>query len=201
MGWAETMAFWDAVEAGLVHAMEAAVLAGASVDHYNAGLATALHKAAEKGDSAMVSALIDSGASVNLKTRIGNDTALLLAAAHGRVESAQALLAGGADMSIKNSKGQTTVASGNRHVQVVKLLAQGTEPQMLAHKRIADSICSTSVASPPDMRGTWLTQSRSAGGQPQLRDVGAGAVAVDGRWQHHSSSAGRLHRGPHGPTP
>lgn len=153
MGWAETMAFWDAVEGGLVHAMQAAVLAGASVDHYNAGLATALHKAAEKGDSAMVSALIDSGASVNLKTRIGNDTALLLAAAHGRVEAAQVLLAGGADMSIKNSKGQTafTVASANRHAQVVKLLAQGTEPQMLAHKRIADSIRSTSVTSPPDV--------------------------------------------------
>ncbi len=148
------MAFWEAVDGGQVYAMEAAVLAGASVDHYNAGLSTALHTAAEKGDSAMVSALIDRGASVNLKTRIGNDTALLLAAAHGRVEAAQALLAAGADMSIKNSKGQTafTVASENRHMQVVKLLSQGTEPQMLAHKKIADSIRSTSVAAPPDMR-------------------------------------------------
>ena len=61
------MAFWEAVDGGQVYAMEAAVLAGASVDHYNAGLSTALHTAAEKGDSAMVSALIDrtSDTSVN----------------------------------------------------------------------------------------------------------------------------------------
>ena len=154
MGWAETMAFWDAVDAGSVHGMKAAVLAGASVDHYNAGLATALHKAAEQGDTAMVSALIDSGASVNLKTRIGNETALLLAAAHGRVQAAAALLAGGADMSIKNSKGQTAfaVATERRHVEVIKLLSQGTEPRMLPHKKIADSIRSASAAAPPDAR-------------------------------------------------
>ena len=189
MGWAETMAFWDSVDAGSVAGMKAAVLSGASVDHYNAGLATALHKAAERGDCTMVSALLDSGASVNLKTRIGNDTALLLAAAHGRLDVVKALLGGGADMSIKNAKGQTafSVATERRHAEVVEVLAHGTAPQMLAHQRIADRIQSTSSASSPGMRSAYGSPSAAArtGSRSALATVSAapetaatGATAV-----------------------
>jgi hypothetical protein len=190
MGWAETMAFWDSVDAGSVAGMKAAVLSGASVDHYNAGLATALHKAAERGDCTMVSSLLDSGASVNLKTRIGNDTALLLAAAHGRLDVVKALLGGGADMSIKNAKGQTafSVATERRHAEVVEVLAHGTAPQMLAHQRIADRIQSTSsAASSPGMRSAYGSPSAAArtGSRSALATVSAapetaatGATAV-----------------------
>lgn len=160
------MAFWDAVEAGSVAGMRAAVLAGASINHYNAGIATGLHKAAECGDSTMVSALLESGAAINLKTRIANETALILAAGRGRVDVVKVLVNAGADMSIKNAKGETayTIATQRNHADVLQLLASGTEPQVLPHKRIADSIRTTSAASPSRRLayGTLTVDTRAA---------------------------------------
>ena len=150
MGWAETMAFWDAVDHGSIAGMQAAVRDGADVDHYHAGLSTALHRCAERGDASMGSALLESGAGVNLRTRIGNDTALILAAERGRAAVVRVLLKQGADQSVKNARGLTAraVATDKGHTEVIDMLTAGVKRPAVAYDRLSQSIKAAARPSP-----------------------------------------------------
>ena len=195
MGWAETMAFWDAVDHGSIAGMQAAVRDGADVDHYHAGLSTALHRCSERGDASMGSALIESGAGVNLRTRIGNDTALILAAERGRAAVVRVLLKQGADQSIKNARGLTAraVATDKGHTEVIEMLTAGVKRPAVAYDRLSQSIKAAARPSPGAPRRSsslalspLRSASRSAEGQAQT-DARMVVYCVDPKDRRQSS--------------
>ena len=87
-------------------------------------------------------ALIESGAGVNLRTRIGNDTALILAAERGRAAVVRVLLKQGADQSIKNARGLTAraAATDKGHTEVIDMLTAGVKRPAVAYDRLSQSI-------------------------------------------------------------
>lgn len=92
---------------------------------------TALHQAAERGDSASAAALLRAGANVNAKTRIGDYTPLHIAARVGAADVVRALLAAGADAKAVTTSGATALhfaaAAGDASI-VSALLAQKADP-------------------------------------------------------------------------
>jgi ankyrin repeat protein len=92
---------------------------------------TALHWAADHGDSAMTAALLRARASVALRTRIGAYTPLHLAARNGNAAVVRALLEAGSDARATTTSGATALhfaaAAGNPDV-VAALLAKGADP-------------------------------------------------------------------------
>ncbi len=82
-----------------------------------------LIKAAEKGDTAAVKALLDRGADVNAKDENGG-TALMEAALLGNNATVQALLEAGADVNAKNKYGRTALmmAAAEGYTEIVELL-------------------------------------------------------------------------------
>jgi hypothetical protein len=134
MGWFETIAFQEAVSRGNVDDMIRAVHDGANVNHYSAGLSTALHRCAENGDEGMLAALLELGADHAARTRIGAETPLHLAALHGHEEAVRMLLSHGADKDAALADGRSTpeaVAERAGHYSVVQILqdARSTPPQ------------------------------------------------------------------------
>lgn len=92
---------------------------------------TALHQAAERGDSAGAARLLRAGANVNAKTRIGDYTPLHIAARAGAAGAVGALLAAGADAKAITTSGATALhfaaAAGDASV-VSALLARNANP-------------------------------------------------------------------------
>ena len=88
-----------------------------------------LMKAAGKGRTEVVKALLAQGADVNAKDK-DNVTALIAAAAGGHAEIVKVLLAEGADVNVKGANGWTAlmVAAFDGHAAIVEtLLAQGAD--------------------------------------------------------------------------
>lgn len=92
---------------------------------------TALHWAADRGDSVIASELLRARANVHVRTRIGAYTPLHIAARTGSPAVVRALLAAGSDVKATTTSGATALhlaaAAGNPDV-VTALLAKGADP-------------------------------------------------------------------------
>ena len=92
---------------------------------------TALHRAAERGDSTATATLLRAGANVDARTRIGDYTPLHIAARTGSAPVVRALLAAGANAKAITTSGATALhfagASGDASV-IVALLDAKADP-------------------------------------------------------------------------
>ena len=108
--------------------------AGAEIDHaMPRGGETALHHAADNGQTDAVRLLILRGADVNRRTKhdgpselnfgtFWGETPLHVAAVRGDEEMIEALLAAGADKMIKTAKGETPLDQAERHQRQEEIL-------------------------------------------------------------------------------
>lgn len=88
-----------------------------------------LFRAAEKGDKAKATELLDAGVAVDVRNQFGN-TALHYAAASNQPEIVKLLLDRGADVKAEDKDGRTAIeaARDKRHEDVIRLLvAAGAE--------------------------------------------------------------------------
>jgi ankyrin repeat protein len=126
----EQIALWDAVIAGDVTKAIASIKVGADVN----GLDTrekvagpngrrALNYAALRNDTAMITALLDAGAMIDLANRSGF-TPLHHAAEAGSEEAAALLIAKGANVTLRNLHNQTPLetATASHHPAVAEVL-------------------------------------------------------------------------------
>ena len=123
--------FWDAVIAGDVSSAVALIKTGADVN----GLDTRpvagpngrrpLNYAAIRNDTAMITALLNEWANINLANRSGF-TPLHHAAEAGSTEAATLLIARGANLSLRNRYEQTPeqTAIASNHPEVAEILRQ-----------------------------------------------------------------------------
>src|SRR6266702_5305906 len=123
--------FWDAVIAGDVTSAVALIKTGADVN----GLDTRpvagpngrrpLNYAAIRNDTAMITALLDAGADINLANRSGF-TPLHHAAEAGSKEAATLLIARGVNFALRNKDGRTAeqIAEASRHPDITEILHQ-----------------------------------------------------------------------------
>src|SRR5688500_8074176 len=103
---------------------------GADVNAAQGDGMTALHWAAERGDSAMIAVLLRAQANVRAVTRIGDYTPLHIAAKSGHPAVVRALLDAGSDARALTSTGATALhfaaAAGNA-ASVEALIARGSD--------------------------------------------------------------------------
>jgi uncharacterized protein len=97
----------DAAMKGDLAAVRALIARGASVNAAQGDGMTALHWAAERGDSAMSAALLRARANVRAKTRVGDYTPLHVAAKTGSAPVVRALLRAGSDPNAVTTSGAT----------------------------------------------------------------------------------------------
>ncbi|MDF1504032.1 ankyrin repeat domain-containing protein, partial [Roseisolibacter sp. H3M3-2] len=121
----------DAAQNGDAAAGRALLARGAAADAAQGDGMTALHWAADRGDSAMVAALLAAKAPVEGRTRIGDYTPLHIAARAGNPAVVRAILAAGADAKATTTSGATALhmaaTAGNPDV-VRALLEKGADP-------------------------------------------------------------------------
>ena len=113
---------------------------GAAVDASNSAGQTALIEVASRGLTEAVEILLNAGANVEAKTKIGGKTALLLAADEGHADVVQMLLNRKANVNTRNSDGETPLmlAAAGGHLEVVRsLLARGAD--VAAQDRFANT--------------------------------------------------------------
>ncbi|MDB4913626.1 MAG: hypothetical protein JWM95_1270, partial [Gemmatimonadetes bacterium] len=107
----------DAAMKGDLAAVRRLLSAGERVNVAQGDGMTALHWAADRGDSAMAALLLKSKADVRATTRIGRYTPLLIASRNGNAPVAKALLAAGSDVNASSEAGASPLhlaaASGN----------------------------------------------------------------------------------------
>jgi len=127
--------FWDAVIAGDVSSAVALIKTGADVN----GLDTRpvagpngrrpLNYAAIRNDTAMITALLNEWANINLANRSGF-TPLHHAAEAGSAEAATLLIAKGANLTARNARQQTAeqIATVTHHADISKILHQAVTP-------------------------------------------------------------------------
>src|SRR5437762_3909376 len=121
----------DAAMKGDRDAVRALLKQGADVSAAKGDGMTALHFAAERGDTAMTEMLVYAGANVAAVTRIGQYTALHLGSQAGSAPVVQALLKAGANVAARTTNTGVTAlhlaaASGNADV-VTMLLDRGAD--------------------------------------------------------------------------
>jgi len=121
----------DAAMRGDVATVRALIARRADVNAPQGDGMTALHWAADHGDSAIADALLRAKANVASRTRIGAYTPLHIAARTGSPAVVRALLAAGSDVKATTTSGATALhlaaAAGNPDV-VKALLAKGADP-------------------------------------------------------------------------
>ncbi|MDX1494009.1 MAG: ankyrin repeat domain-containing protein [Longimicrobiales bacterium] len=105
---------------------------GADVNEALADGMSALHWAAERGDTAMLDVLLTAGAVVESSTRIGEYRPLHIAARNGQAEAVERLLTAGADVEARTDPSGSTplhlaATSGDR-ATVETLLTAGADP-------------------------------------------------------------------------
>jgi uncharacterized protein len=128
-GIASDQALLNAAGRGDRAAVEAALVAGASIDARDAQQQTALLIAVQRGDSGLASYLIGRGADLNAQAA-NQDTPWLLAGALGRTEILDAMLDTGAvDYTKRNRYGGNALipACERGHVETVRLLLSRSE--------------------------------------------------------------------------
>jgi ankyrin repeat protein len=121
----------DAAMRGDVATVRSLIARRADVNAPQGDGMTALHWAADRGDSAMAAELLRAKADVRLRTRIGAYTPLHIAARTGNPAVVRALLAAGSDVKATTSSGATPLhfAAAAGSADVVKaLLAKGANP-------------------------------------------------------------------------
>jgi ankyrin repeat protein len=96
---------------------------GADVNAQDADGDTALHGAAQTGNTGIMQRLLDKGAGPNVKNKQGG-TPLMWAAVFGHTDAARLLLSAGANASLKDNDGMTAAewAARNKRDNVVVLL-------------------------------------------------------------------------------
>ncbi len=115
----------DAAMRGDRDAVRALLKQGADVSAAKGDGMTALHFAAERGDTAMTEMLVYAGANVAAVTRIGQYTPLHLASRTGNASVVQALLKAGASVSARTTNSGVTslhLAASSGNAEVVTLL-------------------------------------------------------------------------------
>ena len=121
----------DAAMRGDVATVRSLIARRADVNAPQGDGMTALHWAADRGDSAMTAELLRAKADVRLRTRIGAYTPLHIAARTGNPSVVRALLAAGGDVKTTTTSGATPLhlaaAAGNPDV-VKALLSKGADP-------------------------------------------------------------------------
>ncbi|MDE3003690.1 MAG: ankyrin repeat domain-containing protein [Gemmatimonadota bacterium] len=135
-GLASTLALWsaagseapvaDAAMRGDVAEVEALLRSGADVNAAQGDGMTALHWAAELGNTSLAEMLIAAGAYPDAVTRLGDFTALHVAAGAGQGGIVEVLAEAGADLDARTSTGGVTplhyaAASGSQHAVAVLL--------------------------------------------------------------------------------
>ena len=98
----------DAARIGDLDAVRALLAAGEDVSAAHGDGMSALHWAAERGDTVLVETLLQGGATVDAVTRIGSYTPLHVASAAGQAEVMKLLLAAGSDATAGTSPGGAT---------------------------------------------------------------------------------------------
>lgn len=104
---------------------------GADPDAAHGDGMTALHWAAQSGDIGLVAALLDAGADVEARTRLGGHTPLHVAGRSANEGAVEALLEGGADPNAVTTTGATPLhfaAGSGASGAVAALLDRGADP-------------------------------------------------------------------------
>ncbi|HET7373421.1 MAG TPA: ankyrin repeat domain-containing protein [Gemmatimonadaceae bacterium] len=121
----------DAAQRGDLATVKKLIAQGVSVNAPQGDGMTALHWAADRGDSALAAVLLHAKANVRATTRIGAYTPLHVAARTGNPAVVRALLAAGSDVKATTTSGATALhfaaAAGNPDV-VAALLEKGADP-------------------------------------------------------------------------
>jgi ankyrin repeat protein len=120
----------EAAMKGDVATVRRLIQQGANVDVAQGDGMTALHWAADRGDTAIASALLRAKASVRATTRIGSYTPLHIAAKNGYGGIVKALLAAGSDPKAPTTSGATPLhfaAGSGDTVSVQALVAKGVD--------------------------------------------------------------------------
>jgi ankyrin repeat protein len=99
----------DAAMKGDLASVRALIARGANVNDAQGDGMTALHWAAERGDSAMTAVLLRAKANAGATTRIGDYTPLHVAAKGGRAPVVSALLRAGSDAKARTASGTTAL--------------------------------------------------------------------------------------------
>jgi ankyrin repeat protein len=123
----------QAAQRGDLAAVKKMIASGESVSLAEGDGMTALHWAAERGDSAMTVALLAAHADVNAKTRLGAYTPLHIAAKTANPAVVKALIKAGSDVKAMTETGATALhfASAAGNVATVdELLAAGANPNV-----------------------------------------------------------------------
>lgn len=129
----------DAARDDRVEEVRSLLQSGADVNAPHGDGMTALHWAAENGNTELAGLLLDAGADVTAVTRLADYTALHLASQRGRLGVAERLIDAGADVEAKTSTGGVrplhfAAAAGSTDL-VEALLAAGAEPNAAEEKR------------------------------------------------------------------
>lgn len=120
----------DAAERGELEQVRSLVRDGADVNAAQGDGMTALHWAAQRGDTEMAQLLMYAGAHAESMTRLGGYTPLHLASQRGHASTANALLEGGSDVAAVTSTGVTALhlaAESGSAEAISALLAHGAD--------------------------------------------------------------------------
>ena len=113
-----------------VDAVRGLIARGANLDAAHGDGMTALHWAAQRGDDEVVALLVDAGADVEARTRLGSHTPLHVASRSAQVSVVRTLLMAGADASAVTTTGATALhfAAGSGSAgSVAALLDHGAD--------------------------------------------------------------------------
>jgi uncharacterized protein len=120
----------DAAMKGDLAAVRTLIVQGANVNAAHGDGMTALHWAAERGDSAMTAVLIRAKANVSATTRIGDYTPLHIAAKGGKGSIVKGLLGAGSDAKARTASGATALhfaAAAGDTISITVLLKSGAD--------------------------------------------------------------------------
>ena len=114
----------DAAMRGDLDAVQELLSRQADVNAAQGDGTTALHWAAYRDDVEMARLLVEAGADVAVKTRLGDLTPLFVAAKNGTAETIELLAEAGADINSTNANGTTPLmlAAASGKVDAVKVL-------------------------------------------------------------------------------